>query len=190
MDSAPESDVEPIVIDDSKKRKIGHRQEDHAWDYFTKIKLSEESAAKLHRNYDARCKSCSETVVGQPSKMKQHLTKQCKHISQAGQLHIFAKQAAAGNSVGSTSASQPQQSVDGPMAKYVDKVPVTKTQKNHWWKLLCIAFIMTGWSFMAVENEHFRTFMQHVRPNFVLPSAYSAELFCALHFSAVLHQIE
>ncbi|DBA77865.1 TPA: hypothetical protein ACH3X1_009219 [Trebouxia sp. C0004] len=29
---------------------------------------------------------------------------------------------------------------------------------------------MTGWSFAAVENPHFVSFMQHVRPNFQLPS--------------------
>ncbi|DBA98157.1 TPA: hypothetical protein ACH3X1_014776 [Trebouxia sp. C0004] len=57
-----------------------------------------------------------------------------------------------GNSAGSTCARQPQQSVDGQMSKYVDKVPVTKTQKKHWWKLPCIAFIWTGWSFTAVER--------------------------------------
>ncbi|DBA87996.1 TPA: hypothetical protein ACH3X1_004978 [Trebouxia sp. C0004] len=122
--------------------------------------------------------------------MKQHLTKQCKHVSHTGQLHVLAKQAAAGNSAGSTSASQPQQSVDGHLAKYVDKVPVTNTQKQQWWKLLCIAFIMTGWSFMVVENKHFKTFMQHVQPNFELLSTHSAELFYALHFYAVLHQPE
>jgi len=29
---------------------------------------------------------------------------------------------------------------------------------------------MTGWSFQTVENQHFKDFMVHVRPNFELPS--------------------
>ncbi|DBA79192.1 TPA: hypothetical protein ACH3X1_009012 [Trebouxia sp. C0004] len=36
--------------------------------------------------------------------------------------------------------------------------------------MLCIAFIMAGWSFHSVENPYFIKFMGNVRPNFELPS--------------------
>ncbi|DBB05689.1 TPA: hypothetical protein ACH3X1_012300 [Trebouxia sp. C0004] len=94
----------------TNKRK-GHRREDDCWDYFTKIKLSEDQIAKLHRNHNARCKSCGATVAGQPAEMKIHMTKQCSHISHTGRLHAFASQASVGNSAASTSADQSRKTV-------------------------------------------------------------------------------
>ncbi|DBA88041.1 TPA: hypothetical protein ACH3X1_005022 [Trebouxia sp. C0004] len=151
-DHTAEADFEPIDLDDVSGKPKGHRTEDDCWDYFKKIKLSEADRIKLHRNYNGKCKSCGNTVVGQPYKLKQHLTG-CNKASLSSQVHALKSQASAAKS-GDTSSAQSQQVDSAPLAKFVDKVRVTAYQKEAWWKLLCITFVMTGWSFAAVENPH------------------------------------
>ena len=69
------------------KRK-GHRQEDETWQMFDKIPLSKEKAALLHRANDASCRACHTRVIGQPAKLKTHLTS-CKEAATDVQLRAY-----------------------------------------------------------------------------------------------------
>lgn len=98
--------------------------------------------------------------------MRQHVAT-CNKVELKDQVFALKQQQkAAGvqndDSKGSNSDSET-------ILKYVDKVRVSGSQLQHWRMLLAVT---TGWSFATVENAHFVTFMQHVSPNFDLPSDY------------------
>jgi hypothetical protein len=151
---------------DSAATSKGHRGLDDIWDHYKKIKLEKGEASRLHRNYDARCKGCNTQVPGKPEKLRRHLAT-CNKAAPHSQIHALQEQAKRAGSAASQTASQTDQ---GPIDTRVDRVKVTPQQKNKWWYLLAVAFVMTGWSFQTVENQHFKDFMVHVRPNFELPS--------------------
>ncbi|DBA78737.1 TPA: hypothetical protein ACH3X1_008647 [Trebouxia sp. C0004] len=140
------------------------------WDHFNKKKVSAVDAAKLHRNFDAVCKGCNQTVAGKTQLMKRHLV-DCQQATTTGLLDALrdqTKHATSDASGATTSTNQSQQASS--LTRFVDRVKVTPHQLTAWRNLLAIAFIMTGWSFQTVENPHFVDFMAHVRPNFSLPS--------------------
>lgn len=170
-DAASGFEAEPIVVDSvlvgQKRKSAGHRQNDDIWQYYSKIFLPQDRAKALHRNYDACCKSCGRKIVGQPQKMKDH-TSDCSEAPIDSQLHAYKRLAEAPKTTASESSSGSKS--NAPIAKYVDKVKVSASQLFAWRKMLCIAFIMAGWSFHSVENPHFIKFMGNVRPNFELPS--------------------
>ncbi|DBA96876.1 TPA: hypothetical protein ACH3X3_013031 [Trebouxia sp. C0006] len=175
MDSAaPEPQVDLTVgaddVVDGPATSKGHRGLDDTWDHFKKIKLDSNAAKTLHRNYDAICKGCAERVVGKPEKMRWHLVN-CSKAAPTSQLQALKQQARRAGSHASQSCSQSNQGPD--MDMYIDRVRVTPRQKETWWYLLAVAFIMTGWSFQTIKNPQFIDFMAHVRPNFELPSAYT-----------------
>jgi len=172
MDSAaPEPRVDLTVgaddVVDGPATSKGHRGLDDTWDHFKKIKLDSNAAKTLHRNYDAICKGCAERVVGKPEKMRRHLVN-CSKAAPTSQLHALKQQARRAGSHASQSCSQSNQGPD--MDTHIDRVRVTPRQKETWWYLLAVAFIMTGWSFKTIENPQFIDFMAHVRPNSELPS--------------------
>ena len=149
-DPTAEADAEPIVLDDDCRKQKGHRTEVDCWDYFKKIRLPKAEADKLHRNYNAVCKSCGDTVIGQPYKLKLHMTG-CNGVSLSGQVHALKSQASAAKS-GDTSSAQSQQVDSAPLAKFVDKVRVTAFQKEAWWKLLCITLVNKNDAMELVSN--------------------------------------
>lgn len=102
--------------------------------------------------------------------MRQHVAT-CNKVELKDQVFALKQQQkAAGvqndDSKGSNSDSET-------ILKYVDKVRVSGSQLQHWRMLLAVT---TGWSFATVENAHFVTFMQHVSPNFDLPSKFVATM--------------
>ncbi|DBB09009.1 TPA: hypothetical protein ACH3X3_007637 [Trebouxia sp. C0006] len=107
--------------------------------------------------------------------MRRHLVN-CSKAAPTSQLHALKQQAQRAGSHASQSCSQSNQGPD--MDTYIDRVRVTPRQKETWWYLLAVAFIMTGWSIQTVENPQFIDFMAHVRPNFELPSAYTLSGVC------------
>ncbi|DBB03950.1 TPA: hypothetical protein ACH3X1_013023 [Trebouxia sp. C0004] len=172
MDSAaPEPELDLTVdtddVGDSQATSKGHRGLDDTWDHFKKIKLDSGAAKTLHRNYDAVCKGCSERVIEKPDKMRKHLV-DCSKATPNSQLHALKQQAQRASSIASQSGSQSNRGPD--LDTYVDRMRVTLRQKETWWYLLAVAFIMTGWSFQTIENPQFIDFMAHVRPTFELPS--------------------
>ncbi|DBA85838.1 TPA: hypothetical protein ACH3X1_005386 [Trebouxia sp. C0004] len=176
MADAPSgSEAEPIVVESAsvgqKRKSAGHRQNDDIWQYYSQIPLPQDRAKALHRNYDACCKLCGKTVVGQ-QKMKDH-TSNCSEAPIDSQ-HTYKRLAEAPKPTASESSSLSKS--DAPIAKYVDKGKISSSQLFAWRKMLCIAFIMAGWSFHSVENPYFIKFMGNVRPNFELLSCQQAKL--------------
>ena len=172
MADAPSgAEPETIVVESAsvgrKRKSTGHRQNDDIWQCYSQIPLPQDRAKALHRNYDACCRSCGKTVVGQPQKMKDH-TSTCSEAPIDSQLHAYKRLAEAPKPAAGESSSW--STSDAPIAKYVDRVKISSSQLFAWRKMLCIAFIMAGWSFHSVENPYFIKFMGSVRPNFELPS--------------------
>jgi len=166
----------------SKKRKTGGRPEKDAWLSFDKIELPQAKAKSLGRNYDAQCKACSETIPGQPQHMYKHLAK-CPGLQPSDQMAAMNKIADQGNvSTASTSANLPS----SPMKKYLDKAPISKDGMMRLWLLLCLAFVMCGWSFRSVENQQFVNFLQNLRPKFTPPSMC---LLISSQLNVLWHQI-
>ena len=122
--------------------------------------------------------------------MRKH-TSTCTSTSHTGQLHALREQAKQGDS--GASCSQTGNAADSGNAKkaaldgYVDRVKVTPGQWRKWSMLLAIAFVMNGWSFCTVESPHFKDFMDHVRPNFVLPRKWccNSQPLLLLNFSCL-----
>ncbi|DBA85615.1 TPA: hypothetical protein ACH3X1_005193 [Trebouxia sp. C0004] len=50
--------------------KRNHRPADDIWDHFKKVKLDPATAKIQHRNYNAVCKGCDNTIAGKPEIMK------------------------------------------------------------------------------------------------------------------------
>ena len=102
--------------------------------------------------------------------MRRH-TSNCTSISRTGQLHALRQQAKQGGS--GTTCSQAGNTTDSGKPHFdgcVGTVKISPHQWGKWYILLAIAFVMNGWSFCTVESSHFKNFMNHVWPNFALPS--------------------
>ena len=176
--SAPDSDADAESlngdtewVEENPTASKGHRQLNASWQYFKMIHLTKAKAKSLHRNYDGECKACGKRVPGQPAKLKTHLQHDCKQKSHSTQLRIHQLQAEPSSGASSMPESEAA-AKPGPMTKYVDKVKISAHQLFTWRKMLCLAFVMTGWSFVTVENAEFVTFISHIRPNFELPSEF------------------
>ncbi len=170
--SSAAPDITEDVIDVEELEEVpekGHRHLDDIWQYYKKIRLPNDKADTLHRNYDARCKYCGETVVGKPQMMRKHTSK-CTSTSHTGQLHALSEQAkqadshASNQSRNQSAASEANgQPKTCQLDKYVDRIKITPHQMKRWCMLLAIAFVMNGWSFSSVESPYFKDFVQHVR---------------------------
>ena len=175
MSSCTQQEDEVVeVVEATKKRKTGHRQEDPIWQFFEKIPLDKAKAAQEHRNHDAKCIKCEKLIPGKPEKLKRHVANDCKNASQGDQLYALKQQAKVGASEsGSNSTANPiQQPSPGSLTRFIDNVKISQSRMKQQF-LLCITFIMTGWSFSTVENPQFVDFMKNVRPNFELPSKHA-----------------
>ncbi|DBA98864.1 TPA: hypothetical protein ACH3X1_014622 [Trebouxia sp. C0004] len=173
--SAADPPIEEDVIDVDELENVSgknHRPLGDILQYYKKIKLPFEQAAKLHRHYDATCKGCGDRVSGKPQLMRKHTSK-CTNTPHTGRLHALREQAKAADSNGSNQSGNQSASEEGPskgLDRYIDRIRVTPYQMRKWGMLLAIAFVMNGWCFCSVESPEFKNFMAHVRPNFELPS--------------------
>ncbi len=158
-------DLEAASFGSSKR---SHRPADDIWDHFKKVKLDPATAKIQHRNYNAVCKGCYNTIAGKPEIMKRHLVN-CSQASTHSQQDAIRSQAKRSASDISEAGSQQSGSSDN-LAIYVDKAKVTPYQKMRWGAMLLVAFVMAGWPFRTVETPEFVSFMSNVRPNYQLPS--------------------
>ncbi len=80
-------DLEAASCGSSKR---SHRPADDIWDHFKKVKLDPATAKIQHRNYNAVCKGCDNTIAGKPEIMKRHLVNCSKASTQRliGQLSV------------------------------------------------------------------------------------------------------
>ena len=150
----------------SKKRK-GGRPESSAWDSFEKITLPEDKQKSTKRNYDGKCLACGEIVKGQPSNLLQHLAN-CDHVDTTDQMAAMSEvvargssgnaQAPAGLGVDATSTSGKDKNKSSPMKKYLDKAAIGPAEMRRLQKLLCLVFVMCGWSFTSVDSPFFLDF--------------------------------
>ncbi len=87
MSSSVPAEEEDVIDVDGVEDVSGksYRQLDDVWQYYKKIRLPTEQAAKLHRHYDATCKGCGERVSGKPQLMRKHTSKRTS-TSHTGQL--------------------------------------------------------------------------------------------------------
>ena len=168
------------VVEVTKKRKIGQRQEDPIWQFFEKIPLDKAKAAQEHRNHDAKCKKCEKQLPGKPEKLKRHVANDCKGASHGDQLYALKQQAKVGTSEsGSDSTADPiLRPCSSGLSRFIDNVKISQSRMKQLQLLLCITFIMTGWSFSTVENPQFVDFMKNVRGNFELPSKHACCTSC------------
>ncbi|DBA89369.1 TPA: hypothetical protein ACH3X1_016230 [Trebouxia sp. C0004] len=128
--SAAASPIEADVIDVDELENVSgknHRPLDDIWQYYKKIKLPFEQAAKLHRHYDATCKGCGDRVSGKPQLMRKHTSK-CTSTPHTGQLHALREQAKAADSNGSNQSGNQSASEEGP-SKGLDRVIKSCTVK-------------------------------------------------------------
>ncbi|DBA74002.1 TPA: hypothetical protein ACH3X1_010826 [Trebouxia sp. C0004] len=58
------------------------------------------------------------------------------------------------------------------MKKYLDRTPIGPAEMWRLQLLLCLAFVMCGWSFRSVKSPFFVDFCQNSRPKFDYPSAW------------------
>ena len=153
----------------AKKRKAAGRPADEQiWNHFDKVQLPEETRT-LERNFDAKCKHCTEVIPGKPYKMKDHLS-HCEHASNSDRMQADAMQTSTAASTSSQpTATSPSKRIT---AFGVDKAKIRPAQLLALNTLLCVAFVTCGWSFRTVENHEFKNFMAHVRPNYQLPSKF------------------
>ena len=64
------------------------------------------------------------------------------------------------------------------MKKYLDRATVGPADMRRLQLLLCLAFVMCGWSFRSVKSPFFVNFCQSLRPKFDCPSKCCAALAC------------
>ncbi|DBB01769.1 TPA: hypothetical protein ACH3X1_000386 [Trebouxia sp. C0004] len=91
--SAADPPIEEDVIDVDELENVSgknHRPLDDIWQYYKKIKLPFEQAAKLHRHYDATCKGCGDRVSGKPQLMRKHTSK-CTSTPLVNCTHCVSK---------------------------------------------------------------------------------------------------
>ena len=140
----PEDVVELDALDSTG----AHRHLDDIWQYYKKIKLDKARAEVLHRNYNAQCKGCGNSIAGKHQIMRKH-TSTCTSTSHTGQLHALREQAKQGDS--GASCSQTGNATDSGNPKkaaldgYVDRVKVSSDEWRKWCMLLAIAFVMNGY---------------------------------------------
>ena len=112
------SGVEPAPtvteVDSVGHKRKGHRSNDEIWEYYTKIPLSKDKAESLHRNYDGCCRSCGNTVVGKPKRLKDHIAT-CEAAPVHTHLHSFKRLAETPKPSASGSSSRAR--LDAPLAK-------------------------------------------------------------------------
>jgi len=82
-------DLEAASCGSSKR---SHRPADDIWDHFKKVKLDPATAKIQHRNYNAVCKGCDNTIAGKPEIMKRHLVN-CSKASTHSQQDAIRSQA-------------------------------------------------------------------------------------------------
>ena len=164
-----------------KKRKLASsgRKERPCWDSFEKIELPEERARSLGRNFDGKCLACGSVVTGKPKDLNRHLS-ECKELAPGDQITALmaaATQAGVTAETGhlaSGSATKPSESTKkssrSPIKKYLDRATIGPAEMRRLQLLLCLAFVMCGWSFRTVESPFFVGFCQSLRPKFECPS--------------------
>lgn len=149
----------------SKKRKVGRPPGVH-WQGYTQIELKEKGAG--NRNWSGKCNACGLIVPGKSTDLNAHKA-DCNKSGNAAQLSALVNSVkAGGGTVADSKTDTAQAARQQSLAGYADR-QLSSAQNKQLQRMLCLAFVLNGWSFRSVQSPKFVAFLKAVRPSFEPP---------------------